>query len=214
MQKKIKLLLMVLGFIAFYTLPTYLPIAGNESNNPLINALYLLHDYTRLHILTCLVPAFFIAGAIASLVPKERITQYLGKNVPKRKAYPLSVVAGFVLAVCSCTVLPLFAGIKKKGAGLGPAIAFLYTAPAINIMAVVFTGGVLGWDLAFARAILSIIFAVLTGALLEYIFRAKDRRELEDILPIKEATHPNKAIKDPVTLLMLSLFMTLIIGTC
>ncbi len=144
METKNKLALMVLAFLALYFLPYYFPEAGQQSNDPWTNALFMLHDYTKLHILTCLVPAFFIAGAISALVPKEDITRYLGHKVSKWKAYPLSVVAGFVLAVCSCTVLPLFAGIKKRGAGLGPAIAFLYTAPAINIMAIVFTGGVIG----------------------------------------------------------------------
>jgi hypothetical protein len=121
--------------------------------------------------LTCLLPAFFIAGAISALVPKESITRYLGQKVPAHKAYPLSIIAGLLLAVCSCTILPLFAGIKKKGAGLGPAIAFLYTAPATNILAILFTGGVLGWQLAGARIFLSVIFATLIGLIITAIFK-------------------------------------------
>jgi uncharacterized membrane protein YraQ (UPF0718 family) len=133
-----------------------------------------LQDYLSAHVLTCLVPAFFIAGAMSALLPKEKITKYLGKNVPKYKAYPLSVVAGLLLAVCSCTILPLFAGIKKKGAGIGPAIAFLYTAPATNILAIVYTGSVLGWELAASRIILSITFAILIGIIISSFFKEKD----------------------------------------
>lgn len=133
-----------------------------------------LQEYLSAHVLTCLIPAFFIAGAMSALLPKEKITKYLGKNVPKYKAYPLSVVAGLLLAVCSCTILPLFAGIKKKGAGIGPAIAFLYTAPATNLLAIIYTGSVLGWGLAAARIILSITFAVLIGIIISSFFKEKD----------------------------------------
>ena len=101
--------------------------------------------------LTCLIPAFFIAGAMNALLNKDAITKYLGEKSPAYKAYPVAVVGGLLLAVCSCTILPLFAGIKKKGAGIGPAIAFLYTAPATNILAVSFTWSVIGADFAIAR---------------------------------------------------------------
>src|SRR5512136_3271115 len=114
---------------------------------------------------------------MSALLPKEKITKYLGSKVPKYKAYPLSVVAGLLLAVCSCTVLPLFVGIKKKGAGIGPAIAFLYTAPATNIMAILFTGSVLGWNFALARIILSISFASLIGMIIATAFRKEDMEE-------------------------------------
>lgn len=134
-------------------------------------------DYVSAHVLTCLVPAFFIAGAMSALLPKEKITQYLGHKVPKYKAYPLSVIAGLLLAVCSCTILPLFAGIKKKGAGTGPALAFLYTAPATNIMAILFTGSVLGWNFALARIVLSISFASLIGMIIATTFRKEDMEE-------------------------------------
>ena len=103
-----------------------------------------VYDYVLAHTLFCLVPAFFIAGAMASLIPKDLLLPYLGKDSPKHVAYPLAVVSGLLLAVCSCTVLPLFAGIKKGGAGIGPAIAFLYTAPATNIVAILYTGSLIG----------------------------------------------------------------------
>jgi len=143
----------------------------------LSSGIYALIDYLGAHVLTCLVPAFFIAGAMSALLPKEKITKYLGRNVPKYKAYPLSVMAGLLLAVCSCTILPLFAGIKKKGAGIGPAIAFLYTAPATNILAIVLTGSVLGWEFAVSRIILSVTFAILIGIIISRMFKDEDTED-------------------------------------
>src|SRR5512143_562370 len=119
-----------------------------------------VYDYVLAHTLFCLVPAFFIAGAMAALIPKDLLLPYLGKDSPRHIAYPLSVASGLLLAVCSCTVLPLFAGIKKGGAGIGPAIAFLYTAPATNIVAILYTGSLIGWDVAAARRFLSVLFGV------------------------------------------------------
>ena len=141
-------------------------------------------DYASAHVLTCLVPAFFIAGAMSALIPKENFLKYLGRGVPKYKAYPLSIMAGLLLAVCSCTVLPLFAGIKKNGAGIGPALAFLYTAPATNILAILFTGSVLGWNFALARIVLSVLFAILIGMIIASIFRKDDERDEKDVCRI------------------------------
>lgn len=137
----------------------------------IIGGINALIDYLSAHVLTCLMPAFFIAGAMNALLPKESITKHLGEKSPPYKAYPLAVVSGLLLAVCSCTILPLFAGIKKKGAGLGPAVAFLYTAPATNLLAIAFTGSVIGWDFAGARIVLSVIFAVAIGMILSSVFR-------------------------------------------
>ncbi len=134
-------------------------------------------EYVSAHVLTCLVPAFFIAGAMTALLPKENITRLLGQKAPKHKAYPLAVVAGLMLAVCSCTILPLFAGIKKKGAGTGPALAFLYTAPATNILAILFTGSVLGWNFAISRIVLSVTFAILIGLIISALFKEEDARD-------------------------------------
>jgi len=130
-------------------------------------------DYITAHVATCLIPAFFIAGAMNALLHKEAITRYLGEKSPFYIAYPISVVAGLLLAVCSCTVLPLFAGIRKKGSGLGPAIAFLYTAPGTNILAVALTWSVIGADFALARIGLSIIFAVIIGITVSSLFPDK-----------------------------------------
>jgi hypothetical protein len=153
------------------------------------SGIFALIDYLAAHVLTCLIPAFFIAGAMSALLPKDKIIKYLGKNVPKYKAYPLSVVAGLLLAVCSCTILPLFAGIKKKGAGIGPAIAFLYTAPATNILAIIFTGSVLGWDFAISRIILSITFAIVIGIIISKMFKeeeSEDKRLVSKLVREKE----------------------------
>jgi uncharacterized membrane protein YraQ (UPF0718 family) len=132
-----------------------------------------LQDYILAHTLTCLVPAFFIAGAVYALFPKEKILRYLGPDSPKYISYPMSVVAGLCLAVCSCTVLPLFAGIRKSGAGIGPAIAFLYTAPATNILAIIYTASLIGLDFALARIILSISFALIIGMSMAALFSDK-----------------------------------------
>ena len=133
-----------------------------------------LAAYLAAHVLLCLLPAFFIAGALAALIPKEAITKYLGRNTPKWISYPASALGGFVLAVCSCTVMPLFASIYKKGAGIGPAITFLFVGPAVNILAISLTGVAIGMDIALARVILSVIFGVGIGLLMAWFFRTSD----------------------------------------
>lgn len=133
-----------------------------------------LAAYLAAHVLLCLLPAFYIAGAMTALIPKEAITRFLGRNTPKFISYPASAIAGFLLAVCSCTVIPLFAGIYKKGAGLGPAITFLFVAPAINVLALAYTGTVIGIDLAIARLVLSIGFGIGIGLIMALIFHKED----------------------------------------
>ncbi len=133
-----------------------------------------LAAYLAAHVLLCLLPAFYIAGAMTALIPKETVTRFLGRTTPKYVSYPAAALAGSVLAVCSCTIVPLFAGIYKKGAGLGPAITFLFFAPAANILALVYTGGVIGPDLAFARLFLSLVFGMGIGLIMALMFRAED----------------------------------------
>ncbi len=133
-----------------------------------------LGAYLAAHVLLCLLPAFLIAGALAALVPKEAITKYLGRNTPKWISYPASAIGGFVLAVCSCTIMPLFASIYKKGAGLGPAITFLFVGPAVNILAISLTGVAIGMDIALARVVLSVTFGVTIGLLMAWFFRKSD----------------------------------------
>jgi uncharacterized membrane protein YraQ (UPF0718 family) len=133
-----------------------------------------LAAYLAAHVLLCLLPAFYIAGAMTALIPKEAVTRYLGRDTPKLISYPAATAAGFLLAVCSCTVIPLFAGIYKKGAGLGPAITFLFVAPAVNILALSYTGTVIGLDLAAARLVLSIAFGIGVGVIMALLFRKED----------------------------------------
>ncbi len=133
-----------------------------------------LASYLAAHVLLCLLPAFFIAGGMTALIPKDTVTRFLGRNTPKFISYPAAALAGSLLAVCSCTIVPLFAGIYKKGAGLGPAITFLFFAPAGNILALVYTGGVIGADLAFARLFLSLTFGIGIGLIMALIFRKED----------------------------------------
>ena len=133
-----------------------------------------LASYLAAHVLLCLLPAFYIAGAMTALIPKETITRFLGRNTPRFISYPAAALAGSVLAVCSCTIVPLFAGIYKKGAGIGPAITFLFFAPAANILALIYTGGVIGADLAIARLTLSLAFGIGIGMIMALIFRHED----------------------------------------
>ena len=133
-----------------------------------------LVDYLSAHVLLCLVPAFFIAGALSALFPKEAVTRYLGAETPKMVSYPAAAAAGLLLAVCSCTILPLFAGIWRKGAGLGPAITFLFVGPAINILAITYTGTLIGMDIAAARAVLAITFGISIGLIMAALFRREE----------------------------------------
>jgi uncharacterized membrane protein YraQ (UPF0718 family) len=140
----------------------------------LFSGLGNLATYLAAHVLLCLLPAFYIAGAMTALIPKESVTRFLGRNTPKFISYPAAALAGSVLAVCSCTIVPLFAGIYKKGAGLGPAITFLFFAPAANILALIYTGGVIGPDLAIARLVLSLAFGIGIGIIMALIFHRED----------------------------------------
>ncbi|MDA3960875.1 MAG: permease [Planctomycetota bacterium] len=158
-------------FAAFYFTPFDHPrVAGAVQESVALAAWY-----AREHVLLCLVPAFFIAGAIAVFVSQAAVMKYLGGGAKRWVAYTVASMSGTILAVCSCTVLPLFGGIYKRGAGLGPASAFLYSGPAINVLAIVMTARVLGWELGVARAIGAILFAVVIGLLMAFIFRKEER---------------------------------------
>ena len=133
-----------------------------------------LAAYLAAHVLLCLLPAFYIAGAMTALIPKESVTRFLGRDTRRAVSYPAAALAGGLLAVCSCTIVPLFAGIYKKGAGIGPAITFLFFAPAANILALVYTGNVIGLDLALARLFLSLAFGIGIGLIMALLFRADD----------------------------------------
>ena len=186
MKERWKLLMIILVFIAAYYVPWASPVIRRSG----LEAFMMLQEYAREHVLTCLIPAFFIAGAIAVFVSQASVLKYFGATAKKILSYSVASVSGTVLAVCSCTVLPLFAGIYSRGAGIGPATAFLYSGPAINVLAIVLTARILGWELGLARAIGAILFAVITGLLMAFIFRKDDaeRAQGELFLPEDEGT--------------------------
>jgi uncharacterized membrane protein YraQ (UPF0718 family) len=159
------------GFLACF----YLPIESVRFNNAVFEAMALVRWYAREHVLLCLVPAFFIAGAISVFVSQASVMKYFGARANKILSYGVASVSGTILAVCSCTVLPLFAGIYKRGAGLGPAIAFLYSGPAINVLAIIMTARILGWELGVARAVGAVIFSIVIGLLMHLIFLKEER---------------------------------------
>ena len=171
MKERTKLALIILTFIACY----FIPWGDTTIRRSGLEAFLMLQEYARKHVLTCLIPAFFIAGAIAVFVSQASVLKYFGATAKKILSYSVASVSGTVLAVCSCTVLPLFAGIYTRGAGIGPATAFLYSGPAVNVLAIVLTARILGWELGLARAIGAIFFAVITGLLMAFFFRKEDK---------------------------------------
>ncbi len=183
-----KFLYILAAFLAFYFLPADAPRVQGAA----AEALAMLHEYARDHVLLCLVPAFFIAGAITVFVSQQSVLRYLGAQANRAVAYTVAAVSGTVLAVCSCTVLPLFAGIYKRGAGLGPASAFLYSGPAINVLAIILTARVLGFEMGLARAVGAVSFSVLIGLSMAFLFRHEEaqRQQAFADLPVPEATRP------------------------
>jgi uncharacterized membrane protein YraQ (UPF0718 family) len=170
------LLILIAVFLAAF----WLPVENVRFQNGLIEGFALLKEYARDHVLLCLVPAFFIAGAISVFISKASVVKYLGAQAKKVLSYGVASVSGTILAVCSCTVLPLFSGIYTRGAGIGPATAFLYSGPAINILAIILTAKVLGYRLGLARAVGAVVFAVVIGLLMQLIFRREEQRKLAD----------------------------------
>lgn len=169
-----KFFITVAVFLAAY----YIPFGTPRIDGAILESFKMLQEYARLHVLTCLVPAFFIAGAISNFVSQGAVLKYLGRNAKKTIAYSVAAVSGTILAVCSCTVLPLFSGIYKRGAGLGPAVAFLYSGPAINVLAIILTARILGWQLGLARALGAVLFSVVIGLIMAAIFRNEDEARL------------------------------------
>lgn len=171
-EKKNRLLTVMAGvfLVAFFV-----PWSAPRVSAAVSEAFLMLGEYAREHVLLCLVPAFFIAGAITVFLNQQAVIKYLGPTAPKLVAYSVASVSGTILAVCSCTVLPLFKGIYKKGAGLGPAVSFLYSGPAINVLAIILTAKVLGVQLGIARAVGAIVFAFIIGLLMQLIFFKEDK---------------------------------------
>ena len=172
MKQKNKFLFIIIVFTFFY----FMPFSSSKILNALMESLLMAQDYARQHVLLCLIPAFFIAGAIANFISQENVIKYFGANANKFLSYTVASVSGTILAVCSCTVLPLFAGIYKRGAGIGPATAFLYSGPAINVLAIILTARVLGFELGLARAIGAIIFSVVIGLSMHFIFIEDEKK--------------------------------------
>ena len=187
--------------------------------DPITGALLMgwetLLAYLTQHVVTCLVPAFFIAGAIAAFIKKDTILKYFSPETKKTTSYGIASISGTVLAVCSCTILPMFAGILKKGSGLGPAITFLYAGPAINILAIVYTAKVLGWDLGLARAVSAIVLSILIGLIMMKLFPRQDEETTKTFGAARKAAmacadeKPNWV----VTTFFLLLIAILLVGT-
>ena len=178
-----KLLLMIICFLVIY----FLPIQNVRLLQAINEALALLVWYAREHVLLCLVPAFFIAGVISVFVSQAAVVKYFGAKAKKWLAYLIASVSGTILAVCSCTVLPLFSGIYRRGAGLGPAITFLYSGPAINILAIILTARILGTELGIARVIGAALFSIVIGAIMQFIYRKEEQEKFNGQLVMPES---------------------------
>jgi uncharacterized membrane protein YraQ (UPF0718 family) len=185
--------LKIFGLLAAVFAAVYfLPVGQPRFDGAVSEALELTKWYAREHVVLCLLPAFWIAGAIAAFVSQASVMRYLGPTAPKQLAYGVGSVSGTILAVCSCTVLPLFSGIYRMGAGLGPATAFLYSGPAINVLAIVMTAKVLGAPLGIARAVGAVAFSVIIGLLMAFVFRHEEQKKAAAAiaLPEPEAGRP------------------------
>ena len=167
------------AFVAIFLIAYLLPLADPKYSTAIVEAFKLLQWYARNHTLACVLPALFIAGGIITFLSQASVMRYLGPKSNKIAAYSVASVAGTVLAVCSCSVLPMFAGIWKMGAGLGPASAFLYSGPAINILAIFLTARVLGLDIGLWRALGAIGFSFLVGLGMAVLFRREEQHKLE-----------------------------------
>ena len=183
MKRELRLFVLIAGVFLF---AYFVPFSHLTVRNALFEALAMLQEYAREHVLLCLVPAFFIAGAIAVFISQASVIKYLGGQAKKVVAYGVASVSGAILAVCSCTVLPLFAGIYKRGAGLGPAVAFLYSGPAINILAIILTGRILGIEFGLARALGAILFSVVIGLVMHVLFRKEEREKQQTAMAVPE----------------------------
>jgi uncharacterized protein len=191
MKNETKIFLLIMGlFLLFF----FMPVESAVFTGAVLSGLTLLNEYAREHVLTCLVPAFFIAGAIGVFIKKEKVMKYLGQGAKKYVSYGVASVSGGVLAVCSCTILPLFAGIRKRGAGLGPAITFLFSGPAINIAAIFLTLSVLGLNIGIARIIFAISLSILVGITMALIFREKVDMEKFVMMESEETNVSNIAL--------------------
>lgn len=190
MREYWKLIIIVFVFAGLYVAP----LSNPRLQSAMHEAFLMAQEYAREHVLFCLVPAFFIAGAIAVFVSQASVVKYFGYRAKKWLSYSVASVSGSVLAVCSCTVLPLFAGIYKRGAGIGPATAFLYSGPAVNVLAIILTARILGWQFGLARALGAVVFAVIIGFVMAVIFRKDEKQRINAGFEVLEEERPRRAL--------------------
>jgi uncharacterized membrane protein YraQ (UPF0718 family) len=205
MKEWTKFALIVAAFLIAY----YIPWDHSVIRQSGLESFMMLQEYAREHVLTCLIPAFFIAGAIAVFVSQASVLKYFGAAANKILSYSVASVSGTVLAVCSCTVLPLFAGIYLRGAGIGPATAFLYSGPAINVLAIVLTAKVLGWKLGLARAVGAVVFSVIAGLLMAFIYSKDDAKRTAGAIYMPDEDDKSRALWQD-TLYMLTMVLILV----
>jgi hypothetical protein len=203
MKERTRLVVIVMTFLACY----YVPWDHATIRQSGLEAFMMLQEYAREHVLACLIPAFFIAGAIACFISQAAVLKYFGAGANRFLSYTVASVSGSVLAVCSCTVLPLFAGIYSRGAGIGPAVAFLYSGPAINVLAIILTARVLGWKLGLARAIVAVVFAIITGLLMAFIYRKEDQARQTGEIALPEDKEERLLWQNGLYLLVLVLIL-------
>jgi uncharacterized protein len=202
-----KFVIIFVVFLAAY----FIPFGSPQVGGAIMEAFYMLQEYAREHVLFCLIPAFFIAGAIANFISQGAVIKYFGGNAKKWVAYTVASVSGTVLAVCSCTVLPLFAGIYQRGAGIGPAVAFLYAGPAINILAIILTARILGWEMGVARAVGAILFAIVIGLLMAWFCRKEEAERMQACIDQggedeEEPRTPGQNVAFFITLVLILIF--------
>jgi uncharacterized membrane protein YraQ (UPF0718 family) len=176
----------LLWIVSGFLLAFFLPIGIPRFDNAVLEAFHLVKWYAQEHVILCLIPAFFIAGAIAVFISQDSVMKYLGPTANKIVSYGVSSVSGSVLAVCSCTVLPLFSGIYRMGAGIGPATAFLYSGPAINVLAIILTARILGAPLGIARAVGAVLFAIIIGLIMQFLFRKEEAEKKVGMMAMTE----------------------------
>lgn len=181
LKKEIKILIWIIAVFGF---AFFLPAESDRFRVALVATLDLVKWYAREHFILCLLPAFFIAGVISVFVSQASVIKYFGANARKWLAYTVAAVSGTILAVCSCTILPLFSSIHKRGAGLGPAIAFLYSGPAINILAIILTARILGFEMGIARTLGAVTFSVLIGLTMAFVYRKEEKVKKEEQMTI------------------------------
>lgn len=203
MTERKKFLSLVLVFLFAY----FVPFAHPRVKMGILEAFLMLREYAREHVLLCLVPAFFIAGGIAVFISQAAVVKYFGAEAKKILSYSVASVSGTILAVCSCTVLPLFASIYQRGAGIGPAVAFLYSGPAINVLAIILTARVLGVEMGLARAVGAIIFAIVIGLSMAGIYRREEAERQRGTLQMPEEEMPRPLWQDIVFFALMVIFL-------